>query len=158
MASTIEPYVLRRATAGDVAVIAHHRVAMFHDMGILPDPDHAPLQAASARYLDTAIPAADYRGWLIELDGRVVAGGGVVLRPLLPRPGYIDGATEAYVLNVYVEPAHRRRGLARALMEAIVAWCEARHILRISLHASDEGRPLYESLRFTASNEMQRGA
>jgi GNAT superfamily N-acetyltransferase len=59
------------------------------------------------------------------------------------------------VLNVYCEPPHRRRGLARALMDAILDWCRERSISRVSLHASDEGRPLYEGLGFTATNEMR---
>lgn len=155
MRFSIAPYRLRPATAADIAVVAHHRVAMFRDMGILPDGDEGPLAAGSARFLARAIPAADYRGWLAALDGTVVAGAGVVLRPLLPRPGHLDGGIEAYVLNVYTEPEHRRRGLARALMAAVLDWCRGQGIPRITLHASDDGRPLYEALHFLATNEMQ---
>jgi GNAT superfamily N-acetyltransferase len=154
MSARIDPYRLRLATTDDVAVVARHRVAMFRDMGILPAGDAAPLEAASARYLAPAIAAADYRGWLVEVDDAVVAGAGAVVRPLLPRPGYPDGGREAYVLNVYTEPAHRRRGLARALMDAIVDWSRGEGIARVALHASDDGRPLYASLGFRATNEM----
>jgi GNAT superfamily N-acetyltransferase len=79
----------------------------------------------------------------------------VWLRPVLPRPGSLQGALEAYVLNVYTEPGHRRGGVARAIMEAIVVWCREQRVARITLHASNEGRPLYESLGFEISNEMR---
>lgn len=61
---------------------------------------------------------------------------------------------EGLVLNVYVDDAHRRRGIARRLMETLVAWAPGAGIVRLVLHASLDGRALYESLGFTASNEM----
>lgn len=149
-------YRPRAATAADAAVVAHHRVAMFRDMGVLGGGDANALELASRLYLATALADGSYRGWLVEADGRVVAGAGLVLRPLLPRPGYLDGGTEAYVLNVYTEPAHRRRGLARQLLAAIIAWCDAAAMSRISLHASDDGRALYRELGFAPTNEMRR--
>lgn len=149
-------YRVRAATAADAAVVAHHRVAMFRDMGVLGAADGAALEVASRLYLARALADGEYRGWLVEADGVGVAGGGLVLRLLLPRPGYLDGGTEAYVLNVYTEPAHRRRGLARRLMDAILVWCDAEEVSRVSLHASDEGRALYAALGFAATNEMRR--
>ena len=148
-------YVIRIATTADAAVIAHHRVAMFRDMGMLADADAAALEAAARTYLTQALSGGEYVGWVTEADGHVVAGGGVVIRPLLPRPGRASGGNEVEVLNVYTEPAHRRRGLARRLMQEILAWCHGRGITRVTLHASDDGRPLYESLGFVATNEMR---
>jgi len=55
---------------------------------------------------------------------------------------------------VYTDPAWRRRGVARAVMEAILAWCRRRRFTRIRLHASDLGRPLYESLGFAPTREL----
>jgi len=147
-------YTLREATVGDVQAVAQHRVAMFRDMGVLPEAEADALAASSAAFLARVIPSGDYRGWIAERDGEVIAGAGVVLRPLLPRPGHLDGGVEAYVLNVYTEPAHRRRGIARALMEAVLAWCRSEQVARVTLHASDEGRPLYLTLGFAGTNEM----
>jgi len=147
-------YTLREATVGDVHAVAQHRVAMFRDMGVLPEAEADALAASSAAFLARAIPSGDYRGWIAERDGEVIAGAGVVLRPLLPRPGHLDGGVEAYVLNVYTEPAHRRRGIARALMEAVLTWCRSEQVARVTLHASDEGRPLYLTLGFAGTNEM----
>ncbi|HXQ20024.1 MAG TPA: GNAT family N-acetyltransferase [Candidatus Acidoferrales bacterium] len=149
-------YAIRRATIADVAVIAHHRAAMFRDMGELDDAEMPALEAATREYLTHALPAEEYLGWVVDTADQVVAGGGVLLRPLLPRPGAPRGGAEAYVLNVYTEPEHRRRGLARQLMQAILAWCEARAVARVTLHASDDGRALYESLGFAQTNEMRR--
>ena len=42
----------------------------------------------------------------------------------------------AFVYNVYTEPAHRRRGLARLIMDAIHAWCREEGIGSMALNAS----------------------
>jgi GNAT superfamily N-acetyltransferase len=148
-------YLVRRAAAADAAIVARHRVAMFRDMGLVDD-DGAALEAASCSSLRRGLADGSYTGWLVEYAGAVVAGGGLLLRPLLPRPGHLSGGREAYVLNVYTDPPHRRRGLARRLMETILAWCEAEGVHRVSLHASDDGRELYAALGFAATNEMRR--
>ena len=149
------PYAVRSADRADAAVVAHHRAAMFRDMGQVEPAEMAALESASCEYLTQALEKGEYVGWLVVCAGEVVAGGGLIVHELLPRPGHLSGGEEAYVLNVYCEPPHRRRGLARALMETILDWCRGRRISRVSLHASDEGRPLYEGLGFTATNEMR---
>jgi GNAT superfamily N-acetyltransferase len=74
----------------------------------------------------------------------------------LPRPDTLDALDEAYLPNVYVDDEHRRRGLARRLTETVLAWCRERGMGRVVLHASDEGRSLYESLGFVASPREMR--
>lgn len=148
-------YKLRAATAADAVAIARHRVEMFRDMGILDAAEEAPLSAASRLHLENALRTGEYRGWVMQRDGEIVAGAGLVIRELLPRPGYPRRSDEAYVLNVYTEPAHRRQGLARRLMQHILTWSADRGFSRVSLHASDDGRRLYEGLGLRATNEMR---
>jgi ribosomal protein S18 acetylase RimI-like enzyme len=56
-----------------------------------------------------------------------------------------------------VEPAWRRRGVADRLMRAVLDGLAVRGIRRVVLHASNEGRRLYERLGFVATNEMRLG-
>lgn len=71
-------------------------------------------------------------------------------------PGYPgeNQAKRAWILNMYTEPGVRRSGVARRLMQAMVAWCRGEGYGSVSLHASDAGRPLYESIGFQPTNEM----
>ncbi|MDX2171332.1 MAG: GNAT family N-acetyltransferase [Deltaproteobacteria bacterium] len=151
-------YRIRRAAVGDAAGIGWHRAAMFRDMGWIDEDELEGLTATCRAAMAVALASGEYLGWVVERDGGLVAGGGVLVRPLLPGPGHPDGGREAYVLNVYVEPAHRRHGLARRLMEEILAWSRTSGIRRVSLHASDAGRPLYLALGFTPTNELRREA
>jgi GNAT superfamily N-acetyltransferase len=148
-------YDIRTATIDDAPVIAHHRASMFLDMGVIDKAAAASLELASHSYLLKAIPAEEYLGWIIESENVAVAGGGMIIRQLLPRPGHLEGGSEAHILNIYTEPPHRRCGLARKLMTSMLSWCRQQGIYRITLHASDAGKPLYESLGFIQTNEMR---
>ncbi len=71
-------------------------------------------------------------------------------------PGHLDlGECRGYLLNVYTHPGHRRRGLAGGLVQAIIEDCRRRNIRVLSLHASHEGRGVYEKLGFEPTNEMR---
>src|SRR2546426_186392 len=56
---------------------------------------------------------------------------------------------------MYTDPAYRRRGIARRLMEKMVEWLIGQGFCEVSLNASDFGRPLYEQLGFRPTNEMR---
>jgi GNAT superfamily N-acetyltransferase len=72
------------------------------------------------------------------------------LREAMPRNEYL-----AWVLNVYVEPPWRRRVVAEGLLQTVLTALAERRIRRIGLHASVDGRRLYERLGFAPTNEMQ---
>ena len=59
------------------------------------------------------------------------------------------------MLNVFTERAWRRRGLAKLLMEHVIAGARTAGVTTLVLHASAEGRPLYEALGFSPTNEMR---
>ena len=67
----------------------------------------------------------------------------------------IELGPEAIILNVYVEPAWRRRGVGEALMRSVLTALTDLKVRRIVLHASDNGRRLYERLGFVLTNEMR---
>jgi GNAT superfamily N-acetyltransferase len=146
--------IIRRATPDDVAVISAHRTHMFQDMERIDGERAAAMIEQLTPMLRSMLVSGEYHGWLaVAQDARVVAGAGVQIRTLLPRPE-TDVEREALVVNMYVDPDYRRQGLARRLMEAILAWSREQGVERISLHASAMGRHLYESLGFVHSNEF----
>jgi GNAT superfamily N-acetyltransferase len=142
-------YRIREGTADDTPALLRHRIRMFEEMGLAIDRE--ALGAAFASWIAVQLPNGTYRAWLVEDErGAVVAGGGITLLPWPPGPHELSG-TLPIVYNVYTETAHRRRGLARAVMETIHAWCRDRGYRVVGLAASDDGRPLYESLGYRQS-------
>ena len=88
-------------------------------------------------------------------EGKIVVGcGGVSFFEIMPTCDFPDGRA-AYIMNMYTEPSHRRRGVAYALLDRIVEECRSRGIRKITLEATDMGRPLYEKYGFVqAGHEM----
>lgn len=145
-------FTLRTATSDDVEIVLRHRQSMFAAMG-RPASD-ASMQA-SRQFFTLAFARGRYHGWFVEAPGHgVVAGGGVVLLDYQPAPNQ-STAIRPFVVNVWTEDAFRRRGLARQLMEAMIAWSRQQGFPSLFLHASNAGRPLYEALGFQATNEMR---
>ena len=158
--SSASSLVVRLATVSDAELLADHRVGMFRDMGSIQAQQEVSLRQASIAYFTAAIPSGEYVGWIaLPADGSAaIAGAGVQFRSLLPRPNAAgDGlllGREGLVLNVYTTPEWRGRGVARRLMETIVAWAADAGVVRLVLAASPAGRPLYEKMGFVATREM----
>jgi GNAT superfamily N-acetyltransferase len=157
-------FTVRRATIDDAAVIARHRVGMFADIGILPDDLRGTLTDETLQYLRDAIPRGEYLGFLAATasdPGTVIAGAGVQRRRVLPHPLTRDGSrriahgNQAIVLNVFTEHEWRRQGLAALLMNHVLDWAVSVNLDTLVLHASDDGRSLYEKLGFVSTNEMR---
>jgi GNAT superfamily N-acetyltransferase len=148
-------YQVRAATPDDLAVVLHHRRRMFEDMGFTDPGALDRMTAVSTPLIARGLADGSYQGWLAEAAGaHVVAGGGVILVEFQPHPRDPQ-ARRAFVVNMFTEPEHRRRGLARLVMQAILDSCRAQGMRFLYLHASDSGRALYESLGFAPTNEMR---
>jgi GNAT superfamily N-acetyltransferase len=146
---------IREAAPSELAIVLHHRRSMFRDMseGTVEELDR--MVEVATPWFARALADGSYRHWLaLDSSGRVAGGGGVLLGPWPANPK--DPCTErAVILNVYTEPEFRKQGIARQIMLAILAWVKAQGFRVVNLHASDEGRPLYEKLGFDATNEMR---
>lgn len=152
---------IRQATVNDAAVIARHRVGMFCDMGQVPTEALAiTLLETSTAALGALLREGSYIGWLaIAENDRVIAGAGAHVHSQLPRISHdgiaVTTAPVPLVVNVYTEPDFRGKGIARALMDTLLKWATAQGCDHVVLHASDAGRPLYQSLGFVPTNEMR---
>ena len=146
----------RPATIADAGLIASHRRAMFAAMGGYDEALLDGIRRASEPWLARMIAEGKYLGWITTHEGRAIASGGLLILDWPPHPFDPVGEKRGYLLNFFVDPEHRRRGLARALVELCLAEARRRSIGVVSLHASAEGRPVYEQLGFRATNEMLR--
>jgi GNAT superfamily N-acetyltransferase len=154
-------FQIRRCTQHDAATIARHRVEMFREMGDVPTDDLAQeLLEKSTLALAATLADGTYVGWFaVDGGGSVIAGAGVHIKPSLPRISHdhlrVVDTPVPLAVNVYTETDWRGRGVARALMRVVMEWASAQGTDRVALHASDAGRPLYESIGFSPTNEMR---
>jgi len=151
----MEQIHIRRATAGDAGKIVEHRRAMFFEMGYR---DAAALDAMAVAFhpwLLERMETGEYLAWVAtDPESSIVAGLGLWLMDWPPHM-IGAGARRGNILNVYTESTHRRRGIARSLMESALEWCRDHRIRAVILHSSEDGRALYEKLGFRPSNEMR---
>lgn len=146
---------IRPGTLADVETIVAQRRAMFHEMGYRDRQALDAMCEAFRPWLERKMRDNQYLAWLaVDAGGAIAAGLGLWL---MDWPAHLigPGAPRGNILNVYTRPESRRMGLARRLMETSLAWCRANGVSAVILHASNDGRALYESMGFQSTNEMR---
>src|SRR5882724_7073237 len=117
----------RPVAPSDIDLICHHRQEMFREAG-------SPVSDLNAM----AVP---FRRWLMEINWP-------------PHPAHPVDDRRGYILNLFVEPEYRGRGVARNLMEASDREFARRGLSYAILHATAMGRPLYERNGWQPTTEM----
>jgi len=148
------PITIREASLSDIAEIVRLRRCMYEDMNYKDADALRAMSSDTAGFLSKAIPDGTFRAWLAHDSNRVIAGGAVIITPWPSHPYDLE-CRRATILNVYTDPNYRRRGIARQLMQIMIDWCKHEGFARVTLHASNDGRHLYETLGFEPSNEMR---
>lgn len=146
---------VRALSEDDLELICRHREAMFRDAGA-GDDVLAPMTQHFRAWLRPRLRDRSYCGFAVCDDGQPVAGIGLILIDWPPHPLHPRTDKRGYVLNVYVEPAYRRRGLAAELMRLAEAEFVARGAEFAVLHATEKGRGLYAELGWNATTEMAK--
>jgi ribosomal protein S18 acetylase RimI-like enzyme len=146
-------YTTRAVTTSDLETICLHRELMFAASG-RPRAALKPMTEAFRLWLPPKLASGDYFGWMVEHDRHVVAGLGMIVIDWPPHPSHPTQDVRGYILNVYVAPEHRRRGLAEQLMARAKLEGERRGLDYLVLHATDMGRPMYEKLGWKQTAEM----
>lgn len=145
----INAVTIREATLADLPLLLRYRRAMAEEM----DADRlgvSRMLVALEAYLRTAIPEGRWHSWIAE------PGGCSSVEIVQWVPGRQDPTPlRAWIHSVYVDRLFRRRGIGRRLTETIIAWCHRQGFQWIYLHASEQGRHLYESLGFEPCSEMR---
>lgn len=96
-------------------------------------------EAVPAEELGEPVPDARVTGWALVVDGRAVA------TAYTHRNG-----TDCGIYAVGTQPHWRRRGLARALVEHVLADARDAGMRTATLQSTPMGLPLYEALGFRA--------
>jgi GNAT superfamily N-acetyltransferase len=147
--------IIRQMTTDDAEVAARHRTQMFADMGEATAEALEPMRVAFVEWVRAALADGRYLGWCAEDDGQVVAGAGVIIMSWMSGPSIPHSHLRGHIVNVYTERSHRKRGIARQLMQTIIDHCREHDIPAITLNASVEGQPVYEALGLTLSQQPE---
>jgi GNAT superfamily N-acetyltransferase len=142
--------VVRSARPDDAAEVARLAELMYRSIGLDLDEDvwerwrSTAVAAVSGRLgADLTVVVAEDPG----APGRLVACGAGVVSQRLPSPAHRSSRV-GYIQWMSTEPEFRRRGLARAVLVALLEWFESQGVDNVELHASADGEHLYRSEGF----------
>jgi GNAT superfamily N-acetyltransferase len=156
--ATEPPVAVRAVGPDDLELICHHREEMFRDAGSR-EPALVVMTQNFRTWLAPRLADGSYFGFILTCDGQPAGGVGLMLIEWPPHPLHPAQDRRGYVLNLFVEPEHRRRGLARRLMQLAEEELARRGVSLLVLHATEKGRPLYSELGWVAgSAEMIKQA
>jgi len=91
---------------------------------------------------------------VVDANGNAVAGGSIWLREVHPSPRY-PGTEQPYLMSMFTDPAYRRKGLASLIVKEAIDWSRKHGYIRLTLHASRMGEPVYAKLGFERTTEMR---
>ena len=137
----------RWAGVDDVAELVRLRRVMFESMGIEVGGD---TDASVAAVLAEGIADGSVFVAVVDGDepGRLAACGAGMVHRRIPGPGNPSGRF-GYVQSMVTDERHRGRGLGRAVLEALMRRFAELGVVKVDLHATAMGAPLYRSIGFT---------
>jgi GNAT superfamily N-acetyltransferase len=144
----------RAATVRDLPLAVELRARMMEELnGVSPDANGSDWRTRFAEFFRRRIE--DGSGvLLLALRGSMPIGVAAVYLPVTHRTEiFLQRA--AYVTTVYVEPDSRRTGVASQLMRLAMQWAKERGCVVVRLRPSSIGKPLYDSLGFEPSGELE---
>ncbi|MFF4448236.1 GNAT family N-acetyltransferase [Streptomyces sp. NPDC001502] len=142
----------RPATPADAAEIARLR-----SENILSEPLDADWLTRCADQLALRLQAGgDARAYVVDspTGGLATCALGLV-HAVLPAPKYPEGLA-VRIHAVATDPAHRRRGHAKAALSALLDQLEREGVTLYELYAGEGSAPLYEGLGFRADPALMR--
>jgi GNAT superfamily N-acetyltransferase len=148
-------FTIRAITTDDIDLICRHRQEMFREAGRQAELLDA-MAPAFRQWLATRLAEQRYFGFVTEHEGQPVGGIGLMVIDWPPHPAHPLDDRRGYVLNLYVEPVYRGRGVARGLMEASEQRFAELGLRYVILHATELGRPLYEQSGWLRTTEMAK--
>lgn len=143
------------ATPDMLDLLVSTRIEVLRAANRLDDSaDMSRVTAQSRAYYREALSDGSHTG-ILAFDGDRFAGaGGVSYYRVMPTFHNPSGRC-AYIMNMYVRPDYRRRGIATAILDLLVTEAREKGTGRIALEATEAGRPLYEKYGFVpALSEM----
>jgi GNAT superfamily N-acetyltransferase len=145
---------IREIELGDLAATADLRRAMYQEISDKDlDESVADWRARHFTFYGGLLAAKRGQVFVAEHGGAHI--GMAAVYKLANHRSEILGQQSAYVSNVYVVPAWRRKGIARALTLRTIAWAKDNGCHIVRLRTSPMGRPVYEGLGFRPSAELE---
>ena len=137
----------RKATVNDIDNLAKIRSIFIMEATGCSETERGEMETANKIYFKRALSDDSFVAWF-ALDGdRIVATSGLSFSVVPPALHCRDGKT-AYIMNMFTFPEYRKQGIGTELFKRTVEEAKSRGYKRITLNATDMGKPLYQKYGF----------
>lgn len=143
---------LRMGAAEDLELLISLRFCYLRDdLGSIAPETEERVEAQLRRYFPSHLKSGDFQAFLAEENGKTAACAYLV-KWESPATSACPSGIRGTVFNVWTDPAFRRNGLATQVMNALITAARESGISLLELSATRQGRPLYEKLGFSFSD------
>ena len=135
----------RIATFSDCEALTDIRMQMRKEL----DADfHSELiYAETLDFFKRNIKNGTHIAFICEHNRQMIATAGITLFEVMPTTERLNGKV-ARLMNMYVAPFFRNKGIAKELLNRIMAYAEKHGIGKVILNPSQMGKSLYENYGF----------
>jgi len=132
----------RKADIGDVKELARLRSIFLVEIDACDEDEREAFETANLEYFEAALRDDSFVAWLAVDDEKIVGTSGLSFSISPPSYRCLDGRC-AYIMNIYTLPEYRKRGIGKELFWRIADEAKERGYKKITLNATDMGKPLY---------------
>ena len=145
--------IYRKATLADINELIENRIAMrLERESDRENVDQDDFRKRTYDYFLRHMQDDSYISWIAVEEDMIVATSGMCFFYSPPTYRNKSGIT-AYIMNMYTKPEYRKKGIATKLLSFLIEEAKNKDCIRITLNASEMGRPVYAKYGFKDSND-----
>lgn len=149
-------FTIRRATLADLDLLVSQRHKMFQEIRRRKKSELKQTDSLYKKWLRYMLSKKRIVCFVAsDQFGKSVGGGCVWIRDVPPSPWTDSRLRSPYLMSMYTEPNSRGLGIASAIVKNAMAWSKKMKYNRMTLHASEAGRPVYRKMGWTRTWEMR---
>ena len=137
----------RKATINDIDSLAKIRSIFITEVTGCSEAERNKLEIANKVYFESALAEDNFVAWFALDNDKIIATSGLSFSVIPPALHCLDGKT-AFIMNMFTFPEYRKQGIGTELLKRTVEEAKNRGYKRITLNATDMGKPLYEKHGF----------
>jgi GNAT superfamily N-acetyltransferase len=146
----------RKAILSDAEKLAEIRSLFLKEMNnVTSEEDRIIVEQANLEYFRKALRDNTFVAWIALDNEEIIATSGLSFSMVPPFYSILDGKV-AYIMNMYTFPVYRNLGIGTELLKKLIDEAKQLGYKKITLNATEKGRPLYEKYGFRdTQNEME---
>ena len=135
----------RIATISDCEALTDIRMQMRKELDA--DFNLELIYAETLDFFKRNIKSGVHIAFICEHNRQMIATAGITLFEIMPTTEHPNGKV-ARLMNMYVVPFFRSKGIAKEMLNRIMAYAEEHGIGKVMLNPSQMGKSLYENYGF----------